>query len=83
VAPESAPSTRWQVMGDLMNEPDERVAEAVAVFAKRQHQNGRCPLNSLHPNRVHFDMEDGVGEASRWNTLRALCCESLIELKGR
>jgi len=53
-------------------EPDERVAEAVAVVAKRQHQNGRWPLNNLHPDRVHFDMEDGVGKASRWNTLRSL-----------
>ena len=29
-------------------------------------------LNCLHPNRASFDMEAGVGKASRWNTLRAL-----------
>jgi hypothetical protein len=53
-------------------EPDERVAEAVELVEKRRHQNGRWPLNSLHPDRARLDMEAGVGKASRWNTLRAL-----------
>ena len=53
-------------------EPDERIAEAVAVVQARRHQNGRWPLNRLHADRKTFDMEDGVGRASRWNTLRAL-----------
>ena len=55
--------------------PDERVAEAVALVEKRRHQNGRWPLNLLHPDRVErlpVEMEAGVGKASRWNTLRAL-----------
>lgn len=52
-------------------EPDERIAEAVNLVAKKQHQNGRWPLQNPHPDRVHFDMEDGVGKASRWNTLRS------------
>jgi hypothetical protein len=52
--------------------PDERLAEAVEVVEKRHHQNGRWPLNGLHPDRIAFDMEPGVGRASRWNTLRAL-----------
>ena len=38
-------------------EPDERVAEAVELVAKRRHQNGRWPLNKLHPDPVRFDME--------------------------
>lgn len=53
-------------------QPDERVAEAVALVASRQHQNGRWPLRKPHPDRVHFDMESEVGKASRWSTLRAL-----------
>ena len=55
-------------------EPDERVAEAVEVVEQRRHQNGRWPLNHLHPDRVRvpLDMETDVGKASRWNTLRAL-----------
>lgn len=52
--------------------PDERVTEAVAVVKRRSHQNGRWPLNRLHADRVSFEMEAGVGRASRWNTLRAL-----------
>ena len=52
--------------------PDERVNEAVDIVEKRAHQNGRWPLNLLHDDRVPFDMEPGVGKASRWNTLRAL-----------
>ena len=50
----------------------DRVAEAVELVEKRRHQNGRWPLNSLHPDRISLDMEPGVGKASRWNTLRAL-----------
>ena len=55
-------------------EPDERMAEAVEVVEQRRHQNGRWPLNHLHPDRVRvpLDMETEVGRASRWNTLRAL-----------
>ena len=55
--------------------PDERVAEAVALVEKRRHQNGRWPLNLIHSDqagRLPFEMEPGVGKASRWNTLRAL-----------
>jgi hypothetical protein len=29
-------------------------------------------LDSIHPGRVRFDLEGGVGTPSRWNTLRAL-----------
>ncbi|MGH7343440.1 MAG: hypothetical protein ACREK4_00885 [Candidatus Rokuibacteriota bacterium] len=52
--------------------PDERVAEAVRLVAERRHPNGRWPLHDPHPDRVHFDMEGGADQASRWNTLRAL-----------
>ena len=52
--------------------PDERVAEAIELVQKRRHQNGRWPLGGLHFEQVSFDMEPGVGRASRWNTLRAL-----------
>ncbi|XEC97510.1 hypothetical protein AB6A23_13705 [Paenibacillus tarimensis] len=53
-------------------EPDERVTEAVELVAKKQHQNGRWPLQNPHPDQVHFDMEEDAGKASRWNTLRCL-----------
>ena len=37
--------------------------------------DGRWPLDGLHLDhtaRLAFDVETGVGEASRWNTLRAM-----------
>ena len=53
-------------------EPDERVDEAVALVSKKQHQNGRWPLQNPHLDQVNFVMEGPTGTASRWNTLRAL-----------
>ena len=52
--------------------PDRRVKEAIEIVLKRRHQNGRWPLNHLHPERIPLKMESEVGSASRWNTLRAL-----------
>jgi hypothetical protein len=52
--------------------PDERIAEAVDLLAKKRHESGRWPLENPHPGRVHFEMEGAAGEPSRWNTLRAL-----------
>ena len=52
--------------------PDNRVAEGIETVIKRRHQNGRWPLNLLHPEHVPLEMETEVGRASLWNTLRAL-----------
>jgi len=52
--------------------PDRRVSEAIEIVIERRHQNGRWPLNLLHPEHIPLEMETGVGRASRWNTLRAL-----------
>jgi hypothetical protein len=52
--------------------PDSRVREAIEAVIERRHQNGRWPLNLLHPEHIPLEMETGVGGASRWNTLRAL-----------
>jgi hypothetical protein len=52
--------------------PDSRVDEAIGIVLKRRHQNGRWPLNLLHPEYIPLQMETEVGRASRWNTLRAL-----------
>jgi hypothetical protein len=52
--------------------PDDRIAEAVDLVAKKADENGRWPLENPHPGRVHFEMEGRSGEPSRWNTLRAL-----------
>lgn len=52
--------------------PDGRIREAIEVVIERRHQNGRWPLNLLHPEHTPVAMETGVNKASRWNTLRAL-----------
>jgi hypothetical protein len=52
--------------------PDSRVGEAIEIVIKRRHQNGRWPMNLLHPEYTPLKMETDVGGASRWNTLRAL-----------
>ncbi len=52
--------------------PGRRVNEAIETLIERRHQNGRWPLNVLHPERIPLEMETAVGSASRWNTLRAL-----------
>jgi hypothetical protein len=48
------------------------MAEAVAVVRSRRQPDVRWLLDRIHPGRVLFDLEDGVGTPSRWNTLRAL-----------
>ena len=53
-------------------EPDPRMAEAVEVVRSKRQPDGRWLLDRVHPGRVHFALEGGVGEPSRWNTLRAL-----------
>jgi len=53
-------------------DPDPRMAEAVEVVRSKRQPDGRWLLERVHPGRVHFDLEGGVGTPSRWNTLRAL-----------
>jgi hypothetical protein len=53
-------------------QPDSRVGDAIKTVIERRHQNGRWPLNLLHPEQIPLAMETRVGSASRWNTLRAL-----------
>jgi hypothetical protein len=52
--------------------PDERCAEAIDLVESKRREDGRWNLENTHPGRVHFDMDEGDGEPSRWNTLRAL-----------
>jgi hypothetical protein len=52
--------------------PDPRLAEAIALLRSKQQPDGSWLLEDIHPGAVHFPMEDGDGQSSRWNTLRAL-----------
>ena len=51
---------------------DPRMAEAVETVRSKRQPDGRWLLDRVHPGRVHFALDGGVGEPSRWNTLRAL-----------
>lgn len=53
-------------------EPDPRMKEALDVVKGKQRPDGTWPLQGRHPGKVHFEMEDGSGKPSRWNTLRSL-----------
>ncbi|HET9171080.1 MAG TPA: squalene cyclase [Actinospica sp.] len=53
-------------------EPDERLGEAVRVVAAKRGADGRWALENPHVARLHFALDEGEGEPSRWNTLRAL-----------
>jgi hypothetical protein len=52
--------------------PDDRVAEAVGVVEGNRDPDGRWPLQNDHEGETWFQMDDGEGRPSRWNTLRAL-----------
>lgn len=56
----------------VAREPDPRCEQAVTRVEEKQRPDGRWPLQNRHPGRVHFEMEEGSGKPSRWNTLRAL-----------
>ena len=51
--------------------PNQRVCEAIDIVLHRRHQNGRWPLNLLHPEYLPVKLETHVASASHWNTLRA------------
>ena len=42
-------------------DPDPRMEEAVGIVRSRRQADGRWLLGRIHPGRVHFDVEGGVG----------------------
>jgi hypothetical protein len=60
-------------------EPDDRIAEAIGLVRDKRDGDGRWPLENPRDapawdraGKDHFDMEEGEGRPSRWNTLRAM-----------
>jgi hypothetical protein len=51
---------------------DERVVEAVELVASKRDGSGRWPLEIRYPGAMPVVIDAGVGQPSRWNTLRAL-----------
>ena len=52
--------------------PDERVAEAIELVKSKSDGDGRWPLETRYPGVMPVQIDDGEGQPSRWNTLRAL-----------
>jgi hypothetical protein len=52
--------------------PDPRLAEAIDLLRSKRQADGTWLLENTHPGQVHFELEEGDGRPSRWNTLRAL-----------
>jgi hypothetical protein len=52
--------------------PDQRLAEAIDLVRSKRDPDGRWPLENVYAGRMHFDMDEGEGKPSRWNTLRAM-----------
>lgn len=52
--------------------PDERVAEAIDLVESKRGGDGRWLLDTLYPGKMPVAMDEGVGQPSRWITLRAL-----------
>ncbi|MEM9327344.1 MAG: hypothetical protein AAGA85_16880, partial [Bacteroidota bacterium] len=50
---------------------DDRMRPAINALLEKRKKTGLWPLNAAYPGQVHFEMEK-AGQASRWNTLRAL-----------
>ena len=56
----------------LGGDRDPRLADAVEHVRSRRRLDGTWALDRRLPGRVWFDVDDGVGEPSRWVTLSAL-----------
>ena len=52
--------------------PDERVAEAIDLVESKRDGDGRWLLETRYPGKMPVEMDEGEGQPSRWNTLRAL-----------
>ena len=51
---------------------DERMSEAIDLVQSKRLPDGRWLLENSLVGTVHFELEDGDGQPSRWNTLRAM-----------
>jgi hypothetical protein len=51
---------------------DERMAEAIELVASKRDGDELLPLETRYPGVMPIEMDEGEGQPSRWNTLRAL-----------
>ena len=52
--------------------PDARVTEAIGVVEGRRGEDGRWLQQNPRGGELPVEMDEGIGQPSRWNTLRAL-----------
>lgn len=52
--------------------PDRRLSTAIDLLRTKRQPDGTWLLENTHAGKVPFELEDGDGRPSRWNTLRAL-----------
>jgi hypothetical protein len=52
--------------------PDARAAEAIALVESKRGDDGRWTLEAHYPGTMPVALDEGVGQPSRWITLRAL-----------
>ena len=52
--------------------PDERTGEAIELVESKRDGDGRWPLDLALHDELLVDLDERVGEPSRWNTLHAL-----------
>jgi hypothetical protein len=52
--------------------PDHRIDDAIQILRSKEQPDGTWPLENTHRGKVHFALEEGDGQPSRWNTLRAM-----------
>ena len=52
--------------------PGERVGEAIDLVRSKRGADGRWVLENPHRGEMYFAIDDGEGQPSRWNTLRAM-----------
>ena len=72
--------TRWhydvlralEYFRSIGNPPDSGIDEAIHLLRSKQQPDGTWLLENTHAGKVHFELEEGDNEPSRWNTLRAL-----------
>jgi hypothetical protein len=62
--------------------PDPRLGEAAGHVRSRRREDGTWPLDWSLPGRVWFEVDDGVGNPSRWVTLRAMRVLSWWQRQG-
>jgi hypothetical protein len=52
--------------------PDARAADALELVESKRDRDGRWLLENQYPGTMPIEMDEGEGQPSRWNTLRAL-----------